>query len=264
MATSDAGNLVSFNLIHDIFQGELSDGGCIYNLGRSPGTVIDNNVCHTSNAYGYGGWGLYTDEGSSNVTISNNVVFATKDASFHQHYGTDNLITNNVFAFGSSLPCTGEAANGDCDVSALKSSQHDPAQHDAGVNSSFTFRRNIVLLGAEEPFAAPFAVNNTQIVRTYGPALGVHNMTFEGNLYWHNMLADPAAGLVFGASGDPLTFAGWQALGKDAGSRIADPLFVDAEGLNFALRPDSPALAMGFEPIDVSTVGVRGGAYRAA
>ena len=85
MATSDAGNTVSYNLLHDVFQGELSDGGCVYNLGRSPGTVIDHNVCHSSSAYGYGGWGLYTDEGSSNVTVSNNVVFATKDASFHQH-----------------------------------------------------------------------------------------------------------------------------------------------------------------------------------
>jgi hypothetical protein len=64
METSDVGNTVSFNLLHDIFQGELSDGGCVYNLGRSPGTLIDNNICHTSNAYAYGGWGLYTDEGS--------------------------------------------------------------------------------------------------------------------------------------------------------------------------------------------------------
>ncbi len=263
MATSDAGNLVSYNLLHDIFQGELSDGGCIYNLGRSPGTVIDHNLCHSSYSYAYGGWGLYTDEGSSNVTLSNNVVFSTKDASFHQHYGTDNLIVNNIFAFGSSLPCSGEATNGDCDVSAIKSSQHPVAQHDAGVNSSFTFRRNIVLLGAAEPAAAPWAVNTTHLFRTYGPTLGVANMTFESNLYWHNMLQDPASQLVFGASGDPLPFVGWQALGKDAGARVADPLFVDANGLDFSLRPDSPALAMGFEPIDLSTVGVRGGAYRA-
>ena len=206
MATSDAGNTVSFNLIHDIFQGELSDGGCIYNLGRSPGTVIDNNVCHNSNAYGYGGWGLYTDEGSSNVTLSNNVVYSTKDASFHQHYGTDNLIVNNIWAFGSSLPCTG-----DCDVSALRSSQHPVSQHDAGVNSSFTFARNIVLLGAPDINLAPWVVNVTHVIRTNGPTLGVDNMTFTGNLYWHNSVDDPTQALIFGASYNPLTFAAWQA-----------------------------------------------------
>jgi hypothetical protein len=75
---------VGFNLIHDIFMGELSDGGCVYVLGRSPGTVVTNNVCFNVNSYGYGGWGYYLDEGSSNVTVVNNVVYGTKDASFHQ------------------------------------------------------------------------------------------------------------------------------------------------------------------------------------
>ena len=88
MATSDCGQEVSFNHIHDIFQRELTDGGCIYNLGRSPGTRINNNLCHDVDAFAYGGWGLYTDEGSSNVTLTNNIVYATKDAAFHQHYGT--------------------------------------------------------------------------------------------------------------------------------------------------------------------------------
>ena len=258
MASSDAGHRVAFNLLHDVFQNELSDGGCIYNLGRSPGTVIENNLCHTSNPYDYGGWGLYTDEGSSNVTLRNNIVFSTKDASFHQHYGTDNLIENNVFAFGSSLPCVG-----DCDDAALRSSQHPVASKDAGVNSSFTFARNIVLLGAPDPSIAPAAANVTHIFKTNGPTLGVDNMTFASNLYWHNALADPASQLVFGASGNPLSFVSWQAAsGKDKGSVIADPLFVDPEGFNFALQPGSPALALGFVPIDMSTVGVRSGPFR--
>ena len=77
------------------------------------------------------------------------------------------------------------------------------------------------------------------------------------------MLRDPPSELVFGETGNPLSFAGWQADGKDLDARIADPLFVDAEGLDFALRPGSPALAMGFVPIDTSTVGVRSGAYAA-
>ena len=45
-ADSDAGQTVGWNHIHHIFQRELSDGGCVYNLGRSPGTFIINNVCH--------------------------------------------------------------------------------------------------------------------------------------------------------------------------------------------------------------------------
>ncbi len=55
MADSDAAQTIGWNHIHDIFQGELSDGGCIYNLGRSPGTQIVNNLCHDVDSYGYGG-----------------------------------------------------------------------------------------------------------------------------------------------------------------------------------------------------------------
>jgi len=45
---------------------------------------------------------------------------------------------------------------------------------------------------------------------------------------------------------------------QDLGSVFADPLFADAQALNFSLLPGSPALALGFEPIDLSTVGPQG------
>jgi hypothetical protein len=38
---------------------------------------------------------------------------------------------------------------------------------------------------------------------------------------------------------------------------IADPLFVNAGNLDFRLQPGSPALKMGFHPIDMATVGPR-------
>jgi hypothetical protein len=54
-----------------------------------------------------------------------------------------------------------------------------------------------------------------------------------------------------------LTFEQWRKAGKDVHSVYADPLFVDAERFDFRLKPESPALALGFRPIDVSTVGPR-------
>lgn len=53
------------------------------------------------------------------------------------------------------------------------------------------------------------------------------------------------------------TWAEWQHQGKDRHSQYGDPLIVNPEQGNFTLRPDSPAFALGFQPIDLSQVGPR-------
>lgn len=76
------------------------------------------------------------------------------------------------------------------------------------------------------------------------------------NVYW---CTDPEAEMEFPGGAD---FAEWQKQGYDTDSVVADPLFVDAAAFDFRLRPESPAIKLGFQPFDLSTAGLVGEEWR--
>lgn len=214
-----ANNRIEFCHLHHLGWGVLSDLGAVYTLGPSAGSVIRGCRVHDISCSSYGGWGLYNDEGSTGILWENNLVYRTQSGGYHQHYGKENVVRNNIFAFAKEMQ--------------LRHSRSED-------HLAFTFEQNIVLFDE-------------------GKLLGHVDAGWKGaqvklarNLYWKR---DGGSFDFAGAS-----FADWQKSGQDAGSIIADPMFVDAEHGDFHLRDGSPAAKIGFKPFDYSLAGVTGDA----
>jgi hypothetical protein len=56
----------------------------------------------------------------------------------------------------------------------------------------------------------------------------------------------------------PVLLKPFQEAGRELHSVVADPLFVDPAHDDYRLRPASPAFPLGFKPIDLGQVGLRG------
>jgi len=109
-ATTLRNNTVTGNLIFDT-KNVMHDGGSIYNLSASPGTVISNNYMYNNN----GTVALYLDEGSRYLTLSGNVVqdagvWAFTNANANNN--TDgNTFSGNWYNGGATEVATGSPHN---------------------------------------------------------------------------------------------------------------------------------------------------------
>lgn len=212
------------NLIYDIGQGWLSDMGGIYTLGIQPLTVIRGNVIHNVAADegegGYGGWGIYLDEGSSGILVEKNLAYFCGSNGFHQHYGRENIVRNNIFAL-----------NSEGQVRVSRKEEHISA----------IFTSNIVV-GDNSPMFC-----------------SVENGKFEdeNNLYWDYTRS---AFVLSSSSDRiklsnrlykcEMTLKGFY---KEAVFR--DPWFRNAKSADFTLALNSPALKTGFEPWNYRAAG---------
>ena len=80
-------NEISYNEIRECMQ-YLSDGGAVYTVGNQPGTVVQNNWIYNIGGSGIMAEGIYADEGSGSMVISNNYVHDIQD---HDYKGHRNL-----------------------------------------------------------------------------------------------------------------------------------------------------------------------------
>ena len=213
---------INRNLIYNIGQGWLSDMGGIYMLGRQPGTTISENVIHNVAADpgegGYGGWGIYLDEGSSFMIVEKNLVYSCGNQSFNTHYGEGNIIRNNIAAFsGEGLVSTGIIEE----------------------NHATAYYYNNIFITKDK---APIYINMMDTAHFYD----------NGNLMWSITEGEELYCIIWD-SPIPINDAIKQGFINDV--TIADPLFKDAENFDVTLHEKSPAFEMNFEAWDYSLAG---------
>jgi hypothetical protein len=183
-------NRITDNHIHHIGLSQLNDMGGIYCLGISPGTVLSGNLIHDviSHPRLYGGWGLYTDEGSTDILLENNLVYNTSTGGFHQHYGRDNIVRNNIFAYSHGPQ-----------IIRTREEEH----------SSFSFENNIVYFNTGQALGSnwrngKWTIDHNVYWDTTGQDIQFSGRSFEewqaqGNDV-NSLVADP--GFVNGQAGD--------------------------------------------------------------
>ena len=218
-------NIIEKNHIHHLGFGMLSDMGGIYLLGRQHGTIVRNNHIHDIVSAHYGGWALYTDEGSSGIVLENNVCHDTSDNSYHQHFGKMNTVRNNIFAFSKSEP-----------IACSKPETH----------TGIVVERNIIITSGTPVFREGYVGKDEECTQMI---FSINNLIYDIS---KNMP------LALRTGGKEYNFDEVQNLfGIDVGSIFADPMFEDIKKRNFSIKYNSPAYKIGFKPIDMKDVGVR-------
>jgi hypothetical protein len=260
-------NRIEKNHVHDLGKGLLSDMGGIYTLGVQPGSVVRGNLIHDVERRNYGGWAIYPDEGSSHLLIENNVAYDTSSQPFHQHYGRENVVRNNVFALGGE---------GQVVLTRFASGRTGETVLDDGAEYvSFTFERNVVLTDDQPVFVgrrrlALFEDGNDDGADANGDGEGEDGtpakraFRSDCNLFWNVSGED----LTVGVGGydeeadwvweETYPFERWRALGQDRHSVVAEPGVFDPETREVDVATvEGAAAEIGFEPIDLSDVGPR-------
>lgn len=230
IAFSGNEHVIEYNEIHSVCY-ESNDAGAIY-AGRNwtmRGTTIRYNYLHDISGFeGRGCVGVYLDDMYCGTAINNNLFYRVTRAAFIGG-GRDNSIENNTFV--------------DCrpavHVDARAMGWAKPAA-ESWVKESNEKGTHLGLPYLKPPYSERYP-QLLSIVSTdpFAPM---------GNRIDRNVCVGGRWDEIEG-KGRPFLTIGDNLLDQD-------PLFVDAEHLNFQLKPESPAYQMGFERLPIEKMGL--------
>ena len=219
-------NVIEYNELYDLNTETYDTGGIEvtqHDKDFRSGSTIRFNLVRDVVGYSsdkgrpvYLSWGIYLDSFAGGYDVHHNVTVSNHNGGIMLQGGKDNRVWNNIFV----------------DSERVQGYISNFARNSTGL----ALERNIFCWAA--PDARLFATG----------ALDENVVRVDNNLYY------AGGNDVLLGSGE--TFAKWQERGFDTHSLLADPGFVRPAEDDYSLRPDSPALKLGFEPIDTTPIGL--------
>lgn len=254
---------VQYNRIDDVGQGILNDLGAVYVAAWTPPGApscnhqsdrsvlesncfsyahIYNNLILNVKAYHNHANCLYSDVDTSKTTFENNIMRGEwyGNALYH-HCGIENLSKNNIIH--RKLPALNNDRNGNTAWGGCENNWSSK-----GAKQNYTNERNIYLFESMDNF-------------TFGRTFDTYNgANFHDNIYWSVPSEDDKNNAKFpnpnfAVNWKLLNWAAWKAVpGNDMNSRWADPLFEDANNLNYTLKSGSPAENLNIANVELNWI----------
>ncbi len=228
-------HVTEFNEIHHVCE-ETGDVGAFY-MGRDwtmRGNLVRHNYFHHLSGPGlHGAMAVYLDDAASGTTIFGNLFYRAGRAAFIGG-GRDNLVENNVFV--------------ECEPSVHLDARGIGWMHETAEPGGFMDKRL-----DEVPYTLPpWSTRYPELVniRNESPAAPRgnkirHNVSMGGQ--WLNLEKAAESGALI-----------------ENNLVDQDPGFVDATKMDFRLKPDSPAWALGFRRIPIENIGLHDDELRTA
>ena len=260
---------------------EMEDTGCTYSGGWASGwTTIRYNHCTDSIGFNNHGrffvfaWGIYLDESGCGYDVYGNIVERCQVGAMHLHNARENHICNNIFANNGGL-------NGNTHQFSMQGWTDNPnakflkdrqpkmlALHNKLMTNPEWVKMRGMHISPADPFLPDGSImRGNKIERNifYYPNqpqsqyIKSSNVNFEYNTIDFNTVWSGVGNAVKTGVHEQVKKAteweSWQKLGADTHSIVADPLFINPDKGDFRLKPDSPALKQGFEPIPIDKIG---------
>jgi hypothetical protein len=198
------------------------------------------------------GWGLDLDDGASNYEIYKNLCVGV---SMKLREGAYRTIYNNIWVNGANSPCfhVGNEDNHDRyfrNITVMTIAKQKP-EHDLNFEMGAAYGEVYTLIAP--PARGPWLeeIDYNCFYSDLGEFVArVQSRELEAS--WDDSNRQRRTVPVR----RKYSLEEWRALGFDQHSIFADPMFVDPETGDYRVKPESPALKLGFENFDISGAGL--------